>query len=105
MFRIDPRATIRGRHLIRRSSCGLADLAATINRIVRGWKNYYGRYFPSELYTVLDRLNHQLVAWAHRNTKGCGHQPRKARRYLGSVASRKPHLFVHWELGLRPKAG
>jgi RNA-directed DNA polymerase len=98
-------ATIRGWHLIRRSDSSLADLAKMINVVVRGWSNYYGRYFPSELYTVLKRLNNHLLAWARRKYKRMRYQPPKARQFLDSVARREPKLFAHWELGLRPTAG
>ena len=40
----------------------LEDLSRMFNPIIRGWVNYYGRFYKSELYSVLRHLNRALVA-------------------------------------------
>ena len=44
-----PLTPMRYWHLKRRSDKTLGDLAQMVNPIVRGWLNYYGRYYKSEL--------------------------------------------------------
>jgi RNA-directed DNA polymerase len=48
---------IRRWRLHLRSGTTLADLARSINVIVQGWINYYGRFYRSELVRLLRRIN------------------------------------------------
>jgi RNA-directed DNA polymerase len=73
--------------------------------VVRGWINYYGRYFPSELNPILTRINVYLNRWAQRKYKRLRGSMGRAWRFLANVAAREPELFAHWSLGLRPRAG
>jgi RNA-directed DNA polymerase len=91
--------------LHRRSSRTLDDLAQATNPVVRGWINYYGRYFRSVLYPILERINGYLIRWARRKYKRLRESGRRAVGFLASVATRQPNLFAHWQLGLRPVAG
>ena len=55
---------IRDWHLNRRSATDLAGLAGAINAQVRGWFNYYGAFYRSELYAIAARIDEHLVRWA-----------------------------------------
>jgi RNA-directed DNA polymerase len=92
---------IRSWHIVRRSDKSLSDLARMFNPIVRGWINYYGRFYKSWLYPVLRHLNDGLVRWAMRKYKRLHGHVRRAKRWLASVARRDPRLFAHWSL-VRP---
>jgi RNA-directed DNA polymerase len=93
---------IRSWHISRRSDKSLTDLARMFNPIVRGWINYYGRFYKSMLFLVLRRLNDRLIRWAMRKYKRLyGHYTRAA-RWLASVARHEPILFAHWRVGVRP---
>jgi RNA-directed DNA polymerase len=83
----------------------LADLARAINPIVRGWVNYYGRFYRSRLTLLLGRINDYLVRWAIRKHKRLRGRPRRAWRLLARVARREPALFAHWQAGALPQAG
>jgi group II intron reverse transcriptase/maturase len=96
---------IRHWHLHRFSDQSLTDLAQRINAVVRGWSQYYGRYYPSALTPLLARINESLVRWAQRKYKRLARHPQRAWRLLATVATREPNLFAHWTLGLRPRAG
>ena len=48
----------------------LHDLAERINPIVRGWMNYYGRFYRSKLHPLLKRINGYLVRWARKSIGG-----------------------------------
>ena len=51
-------------HLNRRSATDLAGLAGAINARIRGWFNYYGAFYRSELYAIAARIDEHLVRWA-----------------------------------------
>jgi RNA-directed DNA polymerase len=92
------RAQIRSWRLHRRSRSTLADLARDINPIVRGWINYYGRFYPSALYPSLDRINDYLVRWIVQKYKRLRGRWMRARDALGRAARLYPGLFAHWRL-------
>jgi RNA-directed DNA polymerase len=60
---------IRGWHLNRRIGTDLSGLAGSINPQVRGWINYYGRFYRSTLYFLARRIDEHLVRWAMRKLK------------------------------------
>jgi RNA-directed DNA polymerase len=93
---------IRRWRLHRWSDKTLTDLARSINAIVRGWINYYGRFYRSELIRLLRRINDYLIRWAMRKFKRLRRRPARARRFLADVAGREPSLFAHWRFGVRP---
>jgi RNA-directed DNA polymerase len=83
----------------------LGDLARSINPVVRGWINYYGRYYRSRLVSPLRRIDEYLVRWAMRKYKRLrGHRAR-ARGLLAAVARRQLELFAHWKVVPPPQAG
>ncbi len=100
------RATIREwRMASTRNNQRLEDLARLINPSVRGWMNYYGRFYRSKLVKVLRHLNQALAAWAQRKYKRFRRRERAAMHWLGSIARRDKSLFVLWQLGVVPEAG
>jgi hypothetical protein len=82
----------------------LGDLAAFTNASVRGWMNYYGRFYRSACVRVLHHLNLALVRWVRRKYKRVRRRWRAAESWLARVARRDPSLFVLWQLGVRPVA-
>jgi hypothetical protein len=96
------RQAIKRWRLHRWSEVTLTDVARSINGIVRGWANYYGRFYPSEFARSLRRINDYLVRWAMWKYKRLRRHPARAWQLLASVARREPDLVAHWRLGLRP---
>jgi len=89
-----------------RSDKAIDDLARMWNPILRGWIQYYGRFYPSALYPIFRHFNGLLVRWAMRKYKRLRRHRRRAEYWLGGVARREPRLFAHWHLlGVRPTAG
>lgn len=88
-----------------RNNQSLEDLARLINPVVRGWMNYYGRYYRSKCVLVLRQINRVLAAWARRKYKRFRRRERESMYWLGRVARRDPNLFVLWQLGVKPEAG
>lgn len=83
----------------------LEDLSNMFNPVIRGWITYYGRFYKSELYSVLRHLNRALVSWVRRKYKKFAIHQRRATYWLGRIARREPKLFAHWQLGILPSAG
>jgi len=73
----------------------LEDLSRMFNPVVRGWVNYYGRFYKSELYSVLRHMNRALIRWVRRKYKKFARHQRRAAYWLGKIARREPNLFVH----------
>lgn len=89
---------IRAWHLSRRSGTDLSGLAEDINPQVRGWINYYGRFYRSELYFLERRIDEHLVRWAMQKFKRLRHKPWRAWEWLAQVRQQQPDLFAHWRL-------
>ena len=96
------RQTMRDWHLYRWSAKELLDLSRMFNPVLRGWINYYGKYYKSALYPTFKHLNRTLTWWARRKYKRLRMHPRRAEYWLGEIARRNPCLFAHWQMGIRP---
>ncbi|MFE4337510.1 group II intron reverse transcriptase/maturase [Streptomyces sp. NPDC056831] len=92
------RMQIRHWRLHLRSDTTLEELAREINPVVRGWINYFGRFHPSALLSILNRINDYLVRWLVRKYKRFKRKRARAREALNRHARRFPGLFAHWKL-------
>jgi len=100
------RATIRSWRLgATRNNQSLEEIAKFVNPFVRGWVNYYGRFYKSALTPVLRSLERSLVYWVRRKFKRLRNHQRNAVHWLGRVAQREPKLFALWSHGIRPATG
>lgn len=88
-----------------RNNQRLEDLARVVNPVVRGWMNYYGRFYRSRCVQVLRHLNEAIAAWVRRKFTRFRNRERASMYWLGRLARREPTLFAHWQLGVRPEAG
>jgi RNA-directed DNA polymerase len=94
----DDRRELRRWHLHTRSDKSLEDLSRIFNPVLRGWVNYYSRFYKSPLYPTFQHMDRILVRWALRKDKRLrGHQ-RRAAQWLRRIARRQPELFAHWRL-------
>ena len=92
------RQTVRSWALHERSDKSLDDLARMFNSHIRGWINYYGRYYKSALYPTLRHIDLILARWAHRKFKSLRRHRRQTAHWIARVARRQPSLFAHWGL-------
>jgi len=97
--------TIRGWKLQLWTSSSIEDIARRTNSVVRGWLNYYGRYYKSAMRPVLRQFQNALVRWAMRKYKRLKGHWLKATHWLGCLSRREPKLFASWEFGFRPSTG
>jgi hypothetical protein len=90
--------TVRGWALHLRSDKSLEDLARMFNSHIRGWINYYGRFYPSALYPTLRRIDVFLARWAFRKFKSLNRHKIRAIHWLQRIARHQTWMFAHWGL-------
>ena len=88
-----------------RNNQSLEEISRFVNPYVRGWVNYYGRYYRSALNPVLRHLERALVYWVRRKFKRLRRHQRKATHWLGRLARREPGLLCVWQIGIQPATG
>ena len=66
------------------------------NSHIRGWINYYGRYYKSARYPTLRHIDLILARWAHRKFESLRRHRRQTAHWIARVARRQPSLFAHW---------
>jgi group II intron reverse transcriptase/maturase len=87
--------TIRGWGIPRRTSVGLHVLARQYNTTLRGWLNYYGRFYRSAMQRVFDHFDRRLQCWARRKYRKLAGL-RRPQYWLQRIVQRHPRLFIHW---------
>ena len=91
------RTRIREWRLPQHSPLPLEDIARSLNPTLRGWDNYYGRFYPTELRKLYEYFDERLGAWLRQKYKPLkGHRGRSLRA-LNRIAQQNPSLFVHWQ--------
>jgi len=76
------------------SNCNLKEIADHINPKIRGWINYYGRFYKSELYRLLARLDYRIIRWCM--TKYKIKRKKRAVELYKSIKAKEQALFAHW---------
>lgn len=87
--------TVRGWRLHRHNTWTLRGLARWINPIIRGWLQYYGAFYRSELYILCKRINTYLMRWARKKYKRL-HGFKRAHDWWRQLGQNYPRLFAHW---------
>jgi RNA-directed DNA polymerase len=95
------RAEIRSWDLPERSDKQIDDLSRMFNPVIRGWLQYYGRYYRSALYPPMRQLDRSLARWAYRKYKKLRGHLRRATHWIARISRREPQLFAHWQMGAR----
>ena len=90
------RKKVRELNVRRLTQIRLADIARKLNPILQGWLNYYGRYCPSAMRPIWHYINATLVAWVMRKYRRYAGRKIQAGQMIGSIANKRPRLFVHW---------
>ena len=88
-------AEVQSWRLYNRTGQDLIDVARDINPIVRGWMQYYGRFYRSKMYPLLSRINAYLMRWIRKKYKRL-RAKRKAFRCWRGIVERFPRMFAHW---------
>ena len=89
--------------VLKKSDNTIQEIAAVINPVLRGWINYYGKFYKTNLKKFMHIINVKLASWARRKYKNLRASEMKAIRWLHGVTVREPNLFAHWALlGSKP---
>jgi group II intron reverse transcriptase/maturase len=81
---------------IHRATESLEKLAQRYNVIIRGWIEYYGKYWNGYFsYHLWSTLQSRLLKWAKSKYRVSN---RKAEYKLSLIMKEKPKLFAHWYL-------
>ena len=66
------------------------------NPMIRGWLQYYGRFYRSALYPPMRQLDRSLARWAERKYKKLRGHLRRATHWVARISRRDPKLWAHW---------
>ena len=96
---------IRDWHLNRRSGTDLSGLADQINPQVKGWIDYYGAFYRSELRFLAWRINEHLTRWAMHKFKRFRGKYAKAMAWLQKITSTSRAYSPTGSSSRSPEAG
>jgi RNA-directed DNA polymerase len=96
------RQTVRQWRIHRMTALEMEEIAMIVNPVIRGWINYYGRFYKTRLHSVLDHINKILNVWVRKKYKLMREGKMKATKWLRNVATKYNRLFAHWEIGVLP---
>ena len=89
-------AEVRRWRLHLRTGHSFGDLARKVNPIVRGWMQYYGAFYRTVMYPLLQRINAYLVRWIRKKYRRL-RTFKKSRACWQQITDRYPLLFAHWK--------
>jgi len=81
-----------------RSEVSLDILAEMYNPVIRGWIQYYGKFYKTELSSLANYINMKIVRWARRKYKSLKIHKQKAYDWLVRVYNANPTMFEYWKL-------
>jgi RNA-directed DNA polymerase len=82
---------------IHKKTCKTLDeIADMINPTVRGWINYYGSFYKTELDQVLRQIDLRLTKWTVKKYNKFKGSRTRAAEWLRRIKKRDPKLLAHW---------
>lgn len=93
---------MRSWHIQIKNDKSLTELSKMFDAVLRGWDNYYSRFYPSAMRLVWRNMDRYLAQWVRRKHKRFAAHKRLAYRHLDQLAKANPHLFTHWRKGIFP---
>jgi RNA-directed DNA polymerase len=90
------RKEIQAWQIHKRTGQTLAEIGTDINEEVRGWFNYYAKFYPSAMYVLFDYLEDRLIGWAVRKYKRLKASTHWGRELIERIRARQPNLLAHW---------
>lgn len=97
---------MHGWEVLKKTGNTIQEIASKLNPVLRGWINYYGKFYKAELVNFMHIVNVKLATWARRKYKNLRVSEMKAIRWLHGISVRSPDLFAHWSLlGSKPTVG
>ncbi|MDL4454916.1 group II intron reverse transcriptase/maturase [Klebsiella michiganensis] len=93
--------TFRAWNIQRLTSLSAEEIAEIINPQLRGWINYYGKFYPSEMNRLWRILDWRLVKWVRCRYKQYRWHQSRASEVLERIRQRNKTLFAHWKFMIR----
>lgn len=91
------RQTVRSWHLQLKCDKSLLDLARMFNPVLRGWWQYYGRFYRASLHALGRHIDGYLMRWLQRKYKRLARHKTRAWRRLDQLKEQYPYAFIHWQ--------
>lgn len=92
------RQEIRKDNIRARTDLSLQQIAEWYNPKLRGWQNYYGKFYPSKMNRIWAYFNKALMLWAKSKYKNIRTSYRKAIALIQKIQKECESLFFHWKL-------
>ena len=92
------RKKTRSFNLRNRTDLDLWQISRIYNSTLRGWWEYYGKFYPTKMYKVFAHFNKTLVAWAMRKFRLLRGHKIRASKFVQRISKKQPHLFIHWQI-------
>jgi group II intron reverse transcriptase/maturase len=89
-------AQVKSWRLHTRTGHKIGEIARAVNPVIRGWMQYYGSFYKTELEPVLRRINAYLVRWIRRKYRRL-RPVKNARGAWKRITGQYPALFAHWQ--------
>lgn len=89
--------TFRAWNIQRLTSLSAEEIVERINPQLRGWINYYGKLYPSEINRLWQILDWRLVKWVRCRYKQYRWHRSRASKVLERIRQRNKTLFAHWK--------
>jgi group II intron reverse transcriptase/maturase len=70
-------------------------IARAVNPVIRGWMQYYGAFYKTELYPLLYRISANLLRWIRKKYRRL-RTFAKAHQAWKRITLQYPTLFAHW---------
>jgi len=77
----------------------LQELRKDVNDYTRGMMNYYGKFYKSATYGILQRMDWLISEWVRKKYR---RTRKEVRKWLRNLYRRDKELFVHWKY-IKPK--
>jgi len=87
---------------LRTAGCQIEDIASEINPVIRGWINYYGKFYKTKLKSFMREINLRIVKWARSKYLKVRPTVLKGLKWLKAISVKQPDLFTHWTFGVLP---
>ena len=92
------RKVVRGWRIPCQTPATLAELAQQYNSVIRGWWQYYGSFYQTEMREPFRYIDGKLEQWARRKYKTLSRHKRRSVEWLARVKKESSGLFVHWRV-------
>lgn len=89
---------IRSWKIHRRTGATLNEIAEEINPIVSGWYLYYGKFYKSEIYSILRNIDKYLFKWIRAKYKNLRNKVKHSCRLLSQIKKKSSNIFYHWTI-------